>query len=63
MRLQCPHVGRSYTQRILFFKQACCKKYYNIHVSATSVKYSNVVVITTEKRTQLLTILLMFAIV
>lgn len=45
------------------FKQACCKKYYNIHVSSTSVKYSSVVVITTDKRTQLLTILLMFAIV
>lgn len=45
------------------FKQARCKKYYNIHVYSTSVKYSNVVVITTEKRTQLLTILLMFAIV
>ncbi len=45
------------------FKQACCKKYYNIRVSATSVKYSIVVVITTDKRTQLLTILLMFAIV
>lgn len=31
------------------FKQACCKKYYNIHVSSISVKYSSVVVITTDK--------------